>query len=53
MTLDHVDFFDDDAPLVGMNAEDFATLASVFTSNDLDEIILANMERAGNPILHD
>jgi hypothetical protein len=52
MTLDHVDFFDNDPPFVGMYAEDFATLASVFTSDDLDEIILANMERTGNSLLH-
>jgi hypothetical protein len=52
MTLDHVDFFDDNSPFVGMDAEDFATLASVFTSNDLDKIILADMARTGNPLLH-
>jgi hypothetical protein len=52
MTLDHVDFFDDNSPFVGLDAEDFATLASVFTSNDLDKIILADMARTGNPLLH-
>jgi hypothetical protein len=52
MTLDHVDFFNNDPPFIDVDSKDFATLASVFTSNDLDEIILADMERTGNPLLH-
>jgi hypothetical protein len=52
MTFDQVDFFDNDAAFVSMDAEDFATLASIFTSNDLDKIILANMPCTGNLLLH-
>jgi hypothetical protein len=43
MTLDHVDFLDDNTSFIGMYPEDFATLAFVFASDNLDKIILADM----------
>jgi hypothetical protein len=52
MTLDQVDFFNDNAPFISMDTEDFATLASIFPSNNLDKVILANMPCTGNPLLH-
>jgi hypothetical protein len=52
MTFDQVDFFDDNASFISMDAEDFATLASISTSNDLDKIILANMPSTRNLLLH-
>jgi len=52
MTLDHVDFFNDNAPFISVDAKDFTTLTAVFTSNDLDKIILADMPCTGNPLLH-
>jgi len=52
VTLDQVDFFDNNAPFIGMDAKNFTTLTAVFTSNDLDKIILANMPCTGNLFLH-
>jgi hypothetical protein len=52
MTFDHMDFFNDDPAFIGVDSKDFTTLASVLTSNDLDEIILADMECTGSPLLH-
>jgi hypothetical protein len=46
VTLDHVDLLDDDPPFIGVHTEDLATLTFIFASNDLDEIILADMPRA-------
>jgi hypothetical protein len=46
VTLDHVDLLDDDPSFIGMHAEDLAPLTFIFASNDLDEIILADMPRA-------
>jgi hypothetical protein len=52
MALDHVDLLDNDASFIGMHAEDFATLPFVFSGDDLDKIILADMPRTGSSLLH-
>jgi hypothetical protein len=53
MAFDHVNFFDDYTPFVGMNAQDFTTLAAIFTSNDLNKIIPTNVRCMGDSLLHD
>jgi len=52
MALDHVYLLDYEASFIGMHAQDFATLPFVFSGNDLDKIILADMPRTGNSLLH-
>jgi hypothetical protein len=52
VAFDHVNLFDDDAPFIGMDAEDFATLTSVFTGDNLHKIILADVPPPGTSLLH-